>query len=200
MAFSPSTPAIHSVIRLSPDLMRERIDDAMDVYLAAMHYRPECRSLRRDPWEEATYYPTWNSYGAFTTPLASLSTNHDPLIGITFGYRGNPHSWWSSRIAAGMRSAGYQATTITSIMDNYFELSELHVLPSYQGHGLGTRLLDSILQDCQEHHVLLSTPEVPGENNAAWRLYRHMGFNDLLRNFTFPGDSRPFGILIRTGL
>lgn len=48
MAFSPSTPAIHSVIRLSPDLMRERIDDAMDVYLAAMHYRPEWRSLRRD--------------------------------------------------------------------------------------------------------------------------------------------------------
>ena len=64
MAFSPSTPAIHSVIRLSPDLMRERIDDAMDVYLAAMHYRPEWRSLRRDPWEEATYYPRWNSYGA----------------------------------------------------------------------------------------------------------------------------------------
>lgn len=80
MAFSPSTPAIHSVIRLSPDLMRERIDDAMDVYLAAMHYRPEWRSLRRDPWEEATYYPTWNSYGAFTTPLASLSTNHDRLL------------------------------------------------------------------------------------------------------------------------
>ncbi len=48
------------------------------------------------------------------------------------------------------------------------------------------------------HHMLLSTPEVPQERNAAWQLYRAMGFRDLLRDFTFPGDQRTFGILVHS--
>ena len=42
--------------------------------------------------------------------------------------------------------------------------------------------------------MLLSTPE--GENRA-WRLYRRLGFTDVLRNYRFTGDPRPFGVLGR---
>jgi len=42
--------------------------------------------------------------------------------------------------------------------------------------------------------MLLSTPE--GENRA-WRLYRRLGFGDVLRNYRFTGDPRPFGVLGR---
>ena len=45
-----------------------------------------------------------------------------------------------------------------------------------------------------ERHMLLSTPE--GENRA-WRLYRRLGFGDVLRNYRFTGDPRPFGVLGR---
>ena len=45
--------------------------------------------------------------------------------------------------------------------------------------------------------MLLSTPEVPGEDNRAWQLYRRMGFEDVLRRFTFLGDSRRFAVLGR---
>ena len=46
--------------------------------------------------------------------------------------------------------------------------------------------------------MLLSTPEYgarpPGR---AWRLYRRLGFRDVLRDHRFTGDSRPFAVLGR---
>jgi ribosomal protein S18 acetylase RimI-like enzyme len=44
---------------------------------------------------------------------------------------------------------------------------------------------------------VLSTPEAPAEDSRAWRLYRRLGFVDLLRQFHFPGDDRPFAVLGR---
>jgi ribosomal protein S18 acetylase RimI-like enzyme len=45
--------------------------------------------------------------------------------------------------------------------------------------------------------VLLSTPETDGEANRAWRLYRRLGFLDVIRGHHFAGDPRPFAILGR---
>ena len=44
---------------------------------------------------------------------------------------------------------------------------------------------------------MLSTPEVENENNGAWRLYRSLGFGDVLRSHRFDGDTRPFAVLSR---
>jgi len=76
-------------------------------------------------------------------------------------------------------------------------LTELHVHPSAQGAGLGAILLHRLLENRPEAAVLLSTPEVSGEDNRAWRLYRRVGFDDVIRNFVFAGDTRPFAILGR---
>ena len=189
------------VVRLTPALLRARLSDAMDVYLTAMNYGPEWRMLRRDPWERSILNPGWTAYAAFAThsqqnPLQAPDPFHDPLVGITFGYRGDPRSWWSDKIREGLKRVDYPPASISALMNNYFELSELHVLPAYQGRGVGRELLSSMLSASAGHHVLLSTPEVPQERNAAWRLYRTMGFRDLLRDFTFPGDQRAFGILV----
>ena len=46
--------------------------------------------------------------------------------------------------------------------------------------------------------MLLSTPEINGEANRAWRLYRRLGFNDVIRGYHFAGDPRPFAILGRS--
>ena len=48
-----------------------------------------------------------------------------------------------------------------------------------------------------ETNVLLSTPEINGEANRAWRLYRRLGFADVIRDYHFAGDPRPFAILGR---
>ena len=70
----------------------------------------------------------------------------------------------------------------------------MHIHPNWQGHGLGEALLRELARDRTERRMLLSTPE--GENRA-WRLYRRLGFTDVLRNYRFTGDPRPFGVLGR---
>jgi ribosomal protein S18 acetylase RimI-like enzyme len=74
---------------------------------------------------------------------------------------------------------------------------ELHVRPAAQGHGVGTRQLRALLAMADGKTVLLSTPEADEERSRAWRLYRRFGFVDVLRDFVFPGDERPFAILGR---
>lgn len=83
-------------------------------------------------------------------------------------------------------------------MSGYFELTELHIHPRAQGHGLGEALARRLLAGCRESHVLLSTPESAGEGNRAWRLYRRLDFHDVMRSYFFPGDPRPFAILGRS--
>ena len=82
--------------------------------------------------------------------------------------------------------------------DDYFELTELHVRPDAQGGGLGEGLLRALLAGTDRGHVLLSTPEHgPRPPGRAWRLYRRLGFRDVLRDHLFTGDARPFAVLGR---
>ena len=55
-----------------------------------------------------------------------------------------------------------------------------------------------LLTGREESHVLLSTPEANGEANRAWRLYRRLGFTDVIRGYHFAGDPRAFAILGRS--
>jgi len=54
-----------------------------------------------------------------------------------------------------------------------------------------------LLRSAIARTTLLSTPEADEQRSRAWRLYRRFGFVDVLRNFIFPGDDRPFAILGR---
>jgi ribosomal protein S18 acetylase RimI-like enzyme len=82
-------------------------------------------------------------------------------------------------------------------MASYFELTELHIAPRAQGRGLGEALARRLLSERSEANVLLSTPETNGEANRAWRLYRRLGFVDVIRGYHFTGDPRAFAILGR---
>ncbi|MGD9620928.1 MAG: GNAT family N-acetyltransferase [Mycolicibacterium sp.] len=97
-----------------------------------------------------------------------------------------------------MRRTGASAAQIDELMNNYFELTELHIHPRAQGRGLGEALARRLLQDRRERYVLLSTPESNGEANRAWRLYRRLGFTDVIRDYHFSGDPRAFAVLGRS--
>ena len=101
-------------------------------------------------------------------------------------------------MVAGLQRGGVDATRITELMTSYFELTELHINPKAQGRGLGEALTRRLLAGRDESHVLLSTPEINGESNRAWRLYRRLGFTDVIRGYHFAGDPRPFAILGRS--
>lgn len=190
------------LIDLSPDDMARRLPDALSVYVDAMHYPRGTEEQRASMWLEHTRRHGWKAVAAVETsddsqspPPGELATA--PLLGVAYGYCGAPDQWWQQQVVAGLQRVGADRSRIAELMTSYFELTELHIDPGAQGRGLGEALARRLLADRTENHVLLSTPETSGEANRAWRLYRRLGFTDVIRGYHFAGDPRPFAILGR---
>ncbi|MGW0252594.1 GNAT family N-acetyltransferase [Nocardia goodfellowii] len=186
------------VVDLSVAELRYRMHDALSVYVAAMGYPHGTENHRAPMWTEHTTRPGWQAVAAFRPDDdGRVDLRKAPMLAIGYGYRGAPHQWWHQQVHSGMRRSAWPEQSARQLLSDYFELTELHVHPAAQGQGLGTTLLTRLLRNRPEGAVLLSTPEVQGEDNRAWRLYRREGFLDVVRNFVFAGDTRPFAILGR---
>jgi ribosomal protein S18 acetylase RimI-like enzyme len=154
-------------------------------------------------WLEHTRRLGWQAVAAVEVDAptgaapASDELTDAPLLGVAYGYCGAPDQWWQQQVVAGLRRSGLPGSEITELMASYFELTELHIHPRAQGRGLGEALARRLLSERSEANVLLSTPETNGEANRAWRLYRRLGFIDVIRGYHFTGDPRAFAILGR---
>ena len=197
------------LIDLSPSDMQRRLGDALAVYVDAMRYPRGTENQRASMWLEHARRPGWKAVAAVTVHAASVGGADNaasvgeaelataPLVGIAYGYCGAPDQWWQQQVVAGLHRTGADRARIAQLMASYFELTELHIHPRAQGHGLGEALARRLLAGRDESHVLLSTPEINGEANRAWRLYRRLGFTDVIRGYHFAGDPRAFAILGR---
>jgi ribosomal protein S18 acetylase RimI-like enzyme len=169
------------LVHWSPEEMFGRLDDVLSIYTQAMNYESEVVELRRGFIAAHTQ----------RTGFKAVATmDGDRVVGFGYGYHGAPGQWWHEQVRAGLDEATYEQW-----MGEDFELVELHVLPRAQGHGLGQAQLVELLDGVPRRTVVLSTPE--GESRA-WRLYRRLGFADILRDHQFLGDDRPFAVLGRT--
>jgi ribosomal protein S18 acetylase RimI-like enzyme len=192
------------LIDLSPNDMAYRLHDALTVYVDAMRYPRGTEGQRAAMWLEHTRRHGWKAVAAVETDTAAgeqAGTEQlygAPLLGIAYGYCGAPDQWWQQQVVAGLHRIGMPAEEVGQLMSSYFELTELHIHPSAQGRGLGEALARRLLAGRGEAHVLLSTPEIIGETNRAWRLYRRLGFTDVIRGYHFAGDPRAFAILGRS--
>lgn len=204
-----------TLIDLSPSDMAHRLGDALQVYVDAMHYPRGTEDQRASVWIEHTRRRGWKAVAALdrataldgpaaldgAAALDNTAGNGEtaaPMLGVAYGYCGAPDQWWQQQVVAGLRRTGAGQAQITELMSSYFELTELHIHPRAQGRGLGEALVRRLLDDRRERHVLLSTPEIKGEANRAWRLYRRLGFSDIIRGYHFAGDPREFAILGRS--
>lgn len=182
-----------TIAELSAPVMRSRMHQALSIYAQAMGYPVGVEHMRAPMWSEHILRAGWHAVGAFDCDSPEQITPDTPLLGIAYGYRGAPSYWWDNQVREGLHLFGLDR----ALLSDYFELTELHVRPDQQGRGVGRRLLEALLDGRTEQRVLLSTPEVPFEENRAWGLYRHLGFQDVLRHFIFRGDQRPFAVLGR---
>jgi ribosomal protein S18 acetylase RimI-like enzyme len=191
------------LINLPPQDMQRRLSDALGVYVDAMRYPPGTENQRAAMWLEHTRRRGWQAVAAVEVeaPAGSAPSPDElsdaPLLGVAYGYCGAPDQWWQQQVVAGLERSGFPASEITKLMTSYFELTELHIHPRAQGRGLGEALARRLLSERSEANVLLSTPETNGEANRAWRLYRRLGFLDVIRGYHFTGDPRAFAILGR---
>lgn len=191
------------LINLPPQDMQRRLSEALGVYVDAMHYPPGTENQRAAMWLEHTRRRGWQAVAAVEvdtlagTEPSSEELSGAPLLGVAYGYCGSPDQWWQQQVVAGLQRSGYPDPEIAKLMASYFELTELHIAPRAQGRGIGEALARRLLSERGEANVLLSTPETNGEANRAWRLYRRLGFNDVIRGYHFTGDPRAFAILGR---
>ena len=187
--------------------MKRRLPEALRVYVDAMHYPRGTEEQRAALWLEHTRRAGWKCVAAVETASdAGTNSGTGPtpadllaarLSGIAYGYSGAPDQWWQQQVISGLQRVGAKPARIAELMGSYFELTELHIDPRAQGQGLGEALTRRLLVGRDESHVLLSTPEINGEANRSWRLYRRLGFSDVIRSYHFAGDPRPFAILGR---
>jgi ribosomal protein S18 acetylase RimI-like enzyme len=194
-------PLATFLIDLSSRDMQRRLGDALAIYVDAMRYPRGTEDQRASMWMEHSRRKGWQAVAAVEiasppNPTAD-SVDTAPMVGIGYGYCGGPDQWWQQQVVQGLRRAGLPQSRIGELMNSYFELTELHIHPRAQGHGLGEALARRLLAGRDESHVLLSTPEINGESNRAWRLYRRLGFTDIIRGHHFAGDPRAFAILGR---
>ena len=191
------------LIDLSPGDMAHRLSEALTVYVDAMSYPRGTEAQRASMWLEHTRRDGWRGVAAVEVDADESDTPSTEqlvrarLLGVAYGYRGATDQWWQQQVLRGLRQVGVPHADITRLMGDYFELTELHIHPGAQGRGLGEALARRLLADRAEAHVLLSTPEMNGESNRAWRLYRRLGFTDVIRGYHFAGDPRAFAVLGR---
>jgi len=192
------------LIDLPPNDMERRLSDALGVYVDAMRYPRGTESQRAAMWLEHIRRRGWQGVGVVEADVAegqdapsAAELSDAPLLGVAYGYPGAPGQWWQQQVVLGLQRGGLPPQEIARLINSYFELTELHIHPRVQGRGLGEALARRLLARRTEENVLLSTPETDGEPNRAWRLYRRLGFTDIIRRYHFAGDPRAFAILGR---
>jgi ribosomal protein S18 acetylase RimI-like enzyme len=174
-----------SVTELSPGEFVGRLDQMITVYAAAMRPPAEMLPGRRSIMAGHAAYP------GFRALLATEDESGAPA-GFGYGFHGAAGQWWHDTVARAV-AAAYGTAAVASWLDDSFEVAELHVAPDHQGHGVGAGLLLHLASGRPERTALLSTRDA---DSPARRLYRGVGFSDLLTGFAFfPGSEPPYAVM-----
>jgi ribosomal protein S18 acetylase RimI-like enzyme len=160
------------------------IDDFLAIYAAAMAADPAELPSRRAIMERHSGSPDFRA-------LAVHAASSGRVVAFTYGFRGLPGQWWHDVVRAGMvASAGPRAAGFW--LDDVLEIAEVHVHPDYQARGIGRRMMRTLTDRRSERTAVLSTRDAP---TPARRLYRSLGFADLLSDFLFPGGGPPYAVM-----
>jgi ribosomal protein S18 acetylase RimI-like enzyme len=177
---------------LGPVEFRAAIRELVAVYAAAMNAPERMLGGRESIMDRHATNPGFRC----------LTATADGIIaGFTYGFHGESGQWWHDMVAAALATrsgTGVTAAEYAEVeapgawLDDSFEIAELHMLPSWQGQGIGRSLLLSLTSGRPERTAVLSTADAP---TKARRLYRGVGFTDLLTDFRFSGSEPPYAVM-----
>jgi ribosomal protein S18 acetylase RimI-like enzyme len=173
---------------LGPEQFRAAIRELVTVYAAAMNPPERTLSGRESIMERHAASPRFRG-------LAALVDGR--LAGFSYGFHGENGQWWHDMVAAALATrsraaSGPGSDTPRQWLDDSFEIAELHVMPDCQGQGIGRSLLLALAAGRTERTAVLSTADAP---TKARRLYRGVGFTDLLTDFRFSGSEPPYAVM-----
>jgi ribosomal protein S18 acetylase RimI-like enzyme len=167
---------------LRPPEFRAAIRELVAVYAAAMNAPQRLLGGREAIMDRHAASPGFRCL---------MATVDGVLAGFTYGFHGESGQWWHDMVAGALAvDPGSRAGA--AWLDDSFEIAELHVVPLYQGMGIGRSLLLSLTSGREERTAVLSTADAP---TRARRLYRGVGFTDLLTGFRFSGSEPPYAVM-----
>jgi ribosomal protein S18 acetylase RimI-like enzyme len=161
---------------------RPAVNEFVAVYAAAMNPPERMLAGRESILERHAGNPGFRALTATVGPV---------LAGFTYGFHGAPGQWWHDTVAAALTTWSSKRDATAWLADS-FEVAELHVLPQYQGGGIGRELLLRLTGGRTERTAVLSTQDT---ESRARRLYRGVGFTDLLTGFRFSGAEPPYAVM-----
>jgi len=167
---------------LGPPEFRCAIRALVGVYAAAMNPPDRTLSGREAIMDRHASYPDFRCLTAIVG---------GQVAGFTYGFHGQNGQWWHDMVSAALAARSGGAAPYTWL-DDSFEVAELHVMPSCQGQGIGRSLLLTLTAGRPERTAVLSTADAP---TKARRLYRSVGFTDLLTDFLFSGGEPPYAVM-----
>ncbi len=160
------------------------LDACLSVYAAAMSPPADQLPGRRAIMERHAGYPRFRCVAA---------TAGDPaaIVGFAYGFHGETGQWWHDLVASAVAVTGGR-TIARHWLANSFEIGEVHVHPGYQGLGVGRHMVLGLAAERPEGTAVLSTRDA---ETPARRLYRKLGFTDLLTAFCFPGGPERYAVM-----
>lgn len=176
------------------------LDPLVEVYAAAMRPPREQVPGRRAIMERHTQFPSFRAV-VVLAPDGSPGTGDRarpapgrgrlPIIAFSYGFHGADGQWWHDLVRSALtRMGGYDLAQ--NWLGDSFEVAEVHVHPDYQGRGIGSRMVPALLHSRLERTALLSTQDA---DTPARRLYRGLGFGDLITGYRFPGTDPPYAVM-----
>lgn len=154
------------------------------VYAAAMNPAPDDLPGRRSIMERHA------GHGGFRAVVVSAD-HAGPVIAFAYGFRGQAGQWWHDIVTSGITAAaGYPSAA--GWMADVLEIAEVHVHPDYQHRGTGRSMLFTLTAGRTERTAVLSTRDA---DSTARRLYRGLGFADLLTGYSFPGGGPRYAVM-----
>ncbi len=113
------------------------------------------------------------------------------IVGFSYGFRGADGQWWHDVVTAALTAQAGEALAAGWLAD-CLEIAEVHVHPDFHRRGIGRSLVLGIAEGRQERTAVLSTQDA---DSPARRLYRGLGFADLLTGYSFPGAPVPYAVM-----
>jgi ribosomal protein S18 acetylase RimI-like enzyme len=173
-----------TIAELTPSGFLSAIDQFVAIYAAAMGAGRDELPSRRAIMERHEVNPGFRA-------LAATAATASRIVAFSYAFRGLPGQWWHDVVHAGI-SAESGLSAATEWLDDVVEIAEVHVHPDFQARGIGRRMVLALAADRAERTAVLSTRDAP---TPARKLYRSLGFCDLLTDFVFPGGGPPYAVM-----
>ncbi|MFF2653644.1 GNAT family N-acetyltransferase [Streptomyces sp. NPDC058045] len=166
-------------VAIAPLDLAARVDEALAVQAHAFGLSDEEINVRRQIMLRHMTYPGAQALGAVR--------EDGRLVGFVYGMPNDRVHWWSTVVEPYLRTQGHDGW-----LDDAFVITELHVLPGYQNHGVGRALITTLTDAVPNPRSILSAIDT---DSPARGLYRSLGYQDLARRVQFPGAPRPYAVM-----